>query len=69
MHAEGPCLVPYINKTVVEMQSQQLCRQVGIRGDMFPCDILDNHLCAWTGFLIESLPEAAAASMTDSKNA
>lgn len=57
----------YHNKTVVEMQSEQPCRQVGIGGDMLPSDILDNHLCAWTCFLIETLPQAA--SSTDTKNA
>lgn len=59
MHAdpiEYIYLVAYLNKTVVEMQSEQLCRQVGIGGDMLPSDIPDNCLCARTGSPIEIRP-------------
>jgi hypothetical protein len=59
-----PCMFKWIiyypNKTVMEMHSEKLCRQVGIAGDMLPGDILDNLLCTWTGFLIETNLEAVS---------
>ena len=56
----------YPNKTVMEMHSEKLCRQVGVAGDMLPGDTLDNLLRTWTGFLIETLFETA--SLTNPKN-
>lgn len=55
----------YSNKTIVEMNSEELSGQVGIGGNMFPSDIPHDILSQSTAFFVETFPQAA--SLTDAK--